>query len=871
MTRWLTLLIVASLCSSALSNGKGKGKEKEKPAAKDVASCRMKGKSVEDCRTELNVTAPADAKGKAKADVEDKARAQKGLKTALGDSISNCSDSKDECTKKAKQAMANLTGKTPTEAEFKAEIQKAGAKKASDKIKDCIKNLGSKPDKDKMKECVLSDAAKDAMAAISGENKSKISDRDLMKSFKKNMITTVAEELKTCLDSADNSTAKKACYKKDDLKALIAGAEGKAVDKIKTSDMRAYFKKNAQDDAWAMLKSCNKSAMDACKEAAKQELAAALGKNGSEVTDEMLEMESSKAMINELNDKMSTCLQDAGSDKAKKKKCRTSLVKESLKNSRVGGSKKEPTKADVAVALKRAAKQKAQEVSESCTKTRAECMKLLKTQMESLGQNVSDVELERLNTEGAKEAAKSAAKACAEAKKEDKDATCEDPFEKFLSYQKKAKSGNAKKAKAEERKLKEELSKSLKKDAMRVCFESANKTEADACLAGLANESNDVSEDLFKDLPSKVKEAKKKRAQRDAKLELVGERFHECMKEAENQTESDACMDDMKSKMNIAGIGEDSKMIAMRFRGKMIRDAAKNCESKDRKACLEQMKEELKKTGVKPRAFATIKRIGAVKASAETWVACKEGSNNSEADCDGLANETLREQSGAQGDVWDEMKDKVKTLAGNLMNGTETELKSLPRIAVEVETSGTECNANASAALVQKVANTTEVKAANVTAAEVRSTGCAVIFEKATYRAEVPTKKLNASGIANLSDSIAIELSNIQLVAGRRLLITDARRLAAISNTYADQAVEECAVGDASCGQAPTPTPTPSQGPGPSPTPSPDGTAPSPTPNGGAPSPTPNDGTNLISGCSPIHYREMMLYLSVLISGFFVL
>eukprot|EP00928_Gymnodinium_smaydae_P034861 TRINITY_DN2461_c0_g2_i1.p1 TRINITY_DN2461_c0_g2~~TRINITY_DN2461_c0_g2_i1.p1 ORF type:complete len:866 (+),score=220.47 TRINITY_DN2461_c0_g2_i1:60-2657(+) len=865
MTRWLRILIVASLFSSALSKANSNSKaEDKKPAAKDMASCRMKGKSLEECRTDLNVTAPADANAKAQADVEDKAQALKGLKDALGDSMSNCSSSKDECNKKAKEAMANLTGKAPTEAEFKAELQKAGAKKASDKSKDCIKNLGSKPDKDKVKECVLSDDAKDAMAATSGQNKSQISEGDLIKGFKKNMITTVADELKTCLDSAGNNTAKKACYEKDDLKALIAGAEGKAVDKIKASDMREYVNKNAQDDAWAMLKSCNKSAMDACKKAAKQELAAALGKNGSEVTDELLEMESSKAMISELNDKMSTCLRDAGADKDAKKKCRTTLVTESLQNARVGGSGKTFTKADVAVALKRAANQKAQEVSESCTKTRVECMKLLKTQMESLGQNVSDVELERLNMEGAKEAAKSAAKACAEAKKEDKNATCEDPFEKFLTYQKKVKSGNAKKAKAEEKKLKDELSKSLKKDAMRVCFESANKSEADACLTGLANESNDVSEDLFKDLPPKIKEAKAKRAQREAKLELVGERFHECMKEAENKTESDACMDDMNSKISVAGIGEDSEKIAMRFQGKMIRDAANNCESKDRNACLEQMKEELKKIGVKPRAFATIKRIGAVKACAETWVACKEDSNNTEADCNGLANETLREQSGAEGDFWDEMEDKVKTLAGNLLNGTETELKSLPFVAVEVETNGTECKDSASSALVQKVANTTEVKAANVTATEVRGAGCEVIFDKATYRAEVPTKKLNASAIANLSDNIVSALSNASLVAGR-LLRAGLRRLAAVSNTYADQAVEECAVGDSSCGQAPTQAPN--QGPT---------TAPSPVPNGEvskapSPTPTPDDGLNLISGCSPIHYSEMMVYLSVLIPGLFVL
>eukprot|EP00928_Gymnodinium_smaydae_P012250 TRINITY_DN1444_c0_g1_i3.p1 TRINITY_DN1444_c0_g1~~TRINITY_DN1444_c0_g1_i3.p1 ORF type:complete len:869 (+),score=244.34 TRINITY_DN1444_c0_g1_i3:62-2668(+) len=836
----------ASNSSNASTKPSPKPKPKPKPVgkklppAKAMAKCRMSGKSLQQCRKELGIAAPATAKGRQKADVEAKAQALKGLKNALGDSMSNCTGSKDDCKKQAKEAMANLTGKVPTEAEFKAALRKAGAKKAADETKECIKKLGNKPKKEDVRKCVLSDAAKNAMASASGEDKSKFSDEDILKGFKKNMISTVAEELKTCLESAANKGAKNACYKKDDLKALIAGAEGKSVDKIKTADLRGYFQKSAREDAWAMLKSCNASAMDACKESAKQQLALALGKNESEITDRMLQMEASKAMTNELNDKMSSCLEDAGSDKAKQKRCRTAVIRESLMGARVGGSKKALTKADVAMALKNAAKQKAQEVSESCTKTRKECMALLKTQMAALGQTVSKVELERLNTAGAKEAAKNAAKACAEAKKEDPDATCEDPFEKFLAYQKKTKSSNPKKAKAEERRLKEELSISLKKDAMKVCFELATKAEADTCLADLKKESSSASDDLFKNVSSKVKAAKEKRAERKAALELVGERFHECMKEAQagNQTEADACTEDLKSKISVAGIKGDAKALAKRFRAKMVRDAAKSCDSADRKACLQQMKEELTKTGVKARAFAAIRKIGAVKESAETWVACKEDSANTDADCDGLANETLREQTGAKGDIWAKMGDKVKRLAGNLLNGTETELRTLKLVSVEAETSGTECKDSASTAFVAKIADATEVKAAKVTAAEVINGGCELVFDKATYRAEVPTKELDTDAISKMSDNIASELANASL-AGGRLLGADVRRLEAVSNTYADQAVEECAVGDTSCGTAPTPTPAPTA-------------------------------SNIISGSTPVSCSSALLGLLTLLAGAFV-
>ena len=92
------------------------------------------------------------------------------------------------------------------------------------------------------------------------------------------------------------------------------------------------------------------------------------------------------------------------------------------------------------MALHEAGKEKAREISQDRQDSRAECMERVKeAAAKAMGkrkEDLTDMDVEKLNMEGTKEAAKAAAVACYETKKVIASATCEDPFEKFMETRK---------------------------------------------------------------------------------------------------------------------------------------------------------------------------------------------------------------------------------------------------------------------------------------------------------------------------------------------------------------------------------------------------------------------------------------------------
>eukprot|EP00928_Gymnodinium_smaydae_P032523 TRINITY_DN23532_c0_g1_i1.p1 TRINITY_DN23532_c0_g1~~TRINITY_DN23532_c0_g1_i1.p1 ORF type:complete len:872 (+),score=247.69 TRINITY_DN23532_c0_g1_i1:68-2683(+) len=784
-----TLEKTISDVSKNVSERLGEGGKKIDNAVEMMANCTKGGTSLEECRKSLG-GGILDRLEEKKAALMKKLKLVEGAPSALGDTMKSCKDSKDVCLRKAKAAMEKLLGKNVTKADVVEALEKAGAGKASEDIRKCIQGASNEQSK---RECRLNDAARELMAAASGKRKEDITDFDLRKGFKQNTVLEVASEVKGCLDSASDAAAKKACFHNDAIKEKIAGAEGKAKTMITDSEMRQYFMKGARDSVLTMLESCSEEDMESCKQQAKEELAKLEGRNVSSLSDTMLELEAKGAMIRSLGDKMRACAEDAG-DKAAAKQCRTELVKSSL-NKAMLGKGKGVSNVEVAMAMADVAKEKAKEIGENCKLSRSECMKLLKEEMAtSLGANVSDMEIERINLEGAMEAAKNVAKACAGAKKEDPSATCDSPFKKFEALNRRQASSDAKRRGADENLLKGEIAKGLKKDAMKMCFESATKTDADACLASLKAEADDVTAELFKSLPAKVREAAEKRTKHAAKLELVGERFHACMKGASTSEEKTACMTDIANKTKVAGILDDPKKVAMRFRGKLVSQAASSCDASKREACLEQAKEELVKTGVKARAFGQLKKLAVIKAAAETWVACKENSTNSDDACDDLAMATLKEQSGASDGFLSENKDQVKKLAQTLLDGGETLLRKLKRVDIDVDTDGASCQE----LVADKIAAALNDGIKSIDTAKTAKRACDLVFGKANYGASVVplAGSDNEESIEAISDTAAATLSNNLDLNARRL---GSRRLEAVTNAYADQAVEECSASDPSC------------------------------------------------------------------------
>eukprot|EP00928_Gymnodinium_smaydae_P040149 TRINITY_DN2727_c0_g1_i1.p1 TRINITY_DN2727_c0_g1~~TRINITY_DN2727_c0_g1_i1.p1 ORF type:complete len:787 (-),score=263.03 TRINITY_DN2727_c0_g1_i1:44-2404(-) len=700
-----------------------------------------------------------------------------------------CSGSKEECRNQMKEKAKETFGKTMSKEAVAEFLRKMGASEASEEIKKC---LASASDMAAKKACKQGDAAREKMAQALGKDKSQVTDADLRKGFKDQTKQDVLEGVKQCMQSAADAKAKKACFKSDDIKDKIAGAEDKGKAAIKDSDVRQYLMKGARESALTTLENCGEADKETCKQQAKEELAQALGKNVSDIKERVLEMDAKKAMVRGLVDKVRTCIEEAGSDKVAAAKCRKDMVKSTLQSATFHGTGT-PSDTEVAMALKEAAKATAVDIKENCELSAAECMKLLKTELATLfGKNVSDMDVKRMHADGAKEAAKSAALACARAKKDDANATCDDPIEMFKSFGTKMMPANAKAKGVDKSRMKESIAKSVKKDALKACLYATTKAEADTCLADLKEEAEDITSELYRDLSPRQKEAKEKRSKNEAKVEAVGERFHACLEEASTDEAKKACKTDLTEKAKVAGLRDDPEKVALKFRGKLVSEAIGACEKSERAACLKKAKEDLVKTGVKERAFGQIKKLAAVKEAAEVWAACKENETNSDLDCDDVAKAVLEEQTGAVSEeFWTANAEKVKKLAKALVDGAETVLRKLKRVDVDAETDGSLCSNVTKASINTKLGSILSVE-------KVVERACFLLFSKASYGASlVPTAgKDDDASIEKISNDAAAELKNADLSSSRRL---GARRLESVSSVYADQAVEECSSEDASC------------------------------------------------------------------------
>eukprot|EP00435_Cladocopium_sp_Y103_P067895 s1023_g30.t1 len=387
------------------------------------------------------------------------------------------------------------------------------------------------------------------------------------------------------------------------------------------------------------------------------------------------------------------------------------------------------------------------------------------------------------------EAAKESIKSCTSAKKDNAQATCGDPLAVYAAGR-----GKGDLDESEQRRVKQELAEDLEKDDIALCLKSESREDYNKCMENL-KETDDVQDELFSGLDDKVKEAKKKRAKDDAAVDAVGDIFRSCMEEAESDEEKEECKKEIKERSEIAGITEDEDDVILKYKRNVVAESARACDASKRSECVHQAKEELVKLGLKRRAFGVVKKLADLKEAAEAFAECQEVStaDGVDATCIAAAKSTLEDLSGST-EIWsDEIQAKVQELGQALTEGREILIRKLKQVLVEAVSSAATC----SDAFLDRIIDRVMGVARNFTVPgsdrerDVTDKNCRVTFGKARYFCKVSTEDMDESETEQLSDDISEDLTTAEITVRR---LGGERRLSeTITETYADQEVEETA------------------------------------------------------------------------------
>ncbi|CAK9007977.1 Soluble guanylate cyclase gcy-35 [Durusdinium trenchii] len=773
------LILALVLCTSVLAQKRPPRRE----AQKEFAECLLTGSTNEECRSLLEGNRTRD-------EVRERLEKEKGVPLVLGELLKNCTMEMNttgsnktfqDCRKEVMDALKLLRGKDVTPEEFEAELRKVAAERVRELIEACLESASTDAAKEA---CFNSDEAKREAALLTGKDPSEFKVDDLREAVREGAARDIADAVEECRAKAANEDAKKECMKSDDFKKQIGNSRGKGSGDVKDSEVREFIEKGVLEDIWSLMENCEADKQAECLDTAKGLLADALGKSKEEISDSMLRKKLDEAMGKALGTKMRACM-EAAEDDAAKDQCKDILVQDAL-----GTRNGTQARGARTQALAKAGRSAALEVIQDCTGSREACMEILKEKAaESMGRSkddLSNMELERLNLEGAKDAAKNAAKSCRAAKDADASATCQDVIEVF-------KQGRGKDMdETESRRVKGELAKDMDKEDMKLCFDEESSKEAfESCLEML-DSSDKVKDDLFSELSEGRKNAKKKRAKDEAAVEAVGEIFKACMEEATSDTEKAECRSAMKEKSEMAGLEEDVEDVLKKYQRNVVATAARVCSSAERAQCVKAAKDELVKMGLKKRAFGLVKKLADLKAAAETYAACQETSATENTTCIELAKSTLEELSGST-DIWsDEIESKVKELGEAYLEGREVFIRKLKELAFEAVTDLLNCSEAFLDRIMDRIQNISDgFNGRNSSGPRnISDKLCRVTWGFARMVCKIHSPDLDDDEMMNLSDTIAEEVSTAELSGSRRL---EERRLATVTETYVDQEQEETA------------------------------------------------------------------------------
>ena len=488
---------------------------------------------------------------------------EKGAPRAILGTLENCTEdigkaglnvTFEDCKMQVKAMLEKLKNETVPAEELDREIWKIAGEKAKHIISTCSKAASTDAAKEA---CLSSTEALEALAKLSGRAIGSISEEELRSLFRRGAAEEISEGLRLCMGSADTDSKKKECFGSDDIRATIGESMGKGRDHVKDSDIREFLEEGVKEEIWTMLEACPEGSKESCMDAAKDMLAAVTGQAASAITSDMLSKLLKDEMASELGERMRACMDAAADNNTAKELCRTTLSADVFGVAGRGGS---PSLTEVGEALLEAGRNKAKEVSKDCQGTREECMEKLRDEaaksMGRLKEELSDMEVERLNLDGARDAAKEAARGCAAARKESASATCADATEVFASARKVPIEDDV-----DRKRIRQELVKETEKDAMRTCMDQSDKLGFDRCM-GEIQDAAEVAGELFKGLSDERKQNKEKRARDEAAIEVVGERFQLCMEASTTAEEKKACQAEMRDGAGMAGLKEDVEDVA---------------------------------------------------------------------------------------------------------------------------------------------------------------------------------------------------------------------------------------------------------------------------------------------------------------------
>lgn len=794
LVRCATVLVLATLVAA----------QRERPnreSQKEYSECLLSGGTRETCREVLGEPPEQGENGERpppRDEVQERLEAERGAPLALADQLKNCSYGEEgdtdaekreafkDCKDKALESLERLRGDKVKPEELERELEKAAEESARGIVQRCIEAATT----DSAKEaCFDSEEAKKEMAAISGRDPTEFKADDMREAMREGAERDLLEEVSNCRMKAQDEDSKKECSKpSDDMKKQIADSKGKASGDVKDSEVREFLEEGAEQDMWSIMKTCGED-RDVCLESAKEMLGTATGQERSDISDDMLARRLDNAMKDELANSMAACTR-AATDETARQRCRDTLTDELLSTA---DNRTKHSKGDKNQALKDAGKAAATDVVKDCQGTRDECLTRLREKAaESMGrrpEDLTEVEVERLNDEGSKEAAKESIKSCTSAKKDNAQATCGDPLAVYAAGR-----GKGDLDESEQRRVKQELAEDLEKDDIALCLKSESREDYNKCMENL-KETDDVQDELFSGLDDKVKEAKKKRAKDDAAVDAVGDIFRSCMEEAESDEEKEECKKEIKERSEIAGITEDEDDVILKYKRNVVAESARACDASKRSECVHQAKEELVKLGLKRRAFGVVKKLADLKEAAEAFAECQEVStaDGVDATCIAAAKSTLEDLSGST-EIWsDEIQAKVQELGQALTEGREILIRKLKQVLVEAVSSAATC----SDAFLDRIIDRVMGVARNFTVPgsdrerDVTDKSCRVTFGKARYFCKVSTEDMDESETEQLSDDISEDLTTAEITVRR---LGGERRLSeTITETYADQEVEETA------------------------------------------------------------------------------
>eukprot|EP00927_Polykrikos_kofoidii_P024553 TRINITY_DN222_c0_g1_i2.p1 TRINITY_DN222_c0_g1~~TRINITY_DN222_c0_g1_i2.p1 ORF type:complete len:726 (+),score=186.29 TRINITY_DN222_c0_g1_i2:251-2428(+) len=606
-----------------------------------------------------------------------------------------------------------------------------------------------------------------------------------------------------CIDKAPNEEAKKACRFGSKVKDAIAASSGRNSSEIDDASIAQILRERTQKNMIEKMQNC--SDRESCLNEARAAAAAGLGMKTEDIDDLDLEKNLRAAGARKFMENMKICSADAEGNQTKLDECKEASM--NMTRMFLGGDKK----SEMMDMMKQAALTAAAKARETCMEenmTKEDCetniREAIAAQYGMKPGDMTKLDVKTAIEEAAMDKARDAAAACVEAKSGKKDASCSSFFEEYA----KVKGGNKKTGvagKIDEERVKMKLAADSAASTKRLCFSKKDKQAMISCI----NQAKDVNDNLtavvFEDRDDNKISKKQKLADREASVSALGSTFADCMATATEKSQKADCKSDFEVAKEACGISWNSKAVLTSHRGKKVANAASNCDPSEAKSCRREIKDSLKDAGMEEREYRVVKLLGAIKNAAETWAACKENSET-ETECDAQSKQAYLLVSGEEDKAFSaQVKAKIRKLAQALIDGTETEVRSLKAADVAVTTNEVTCSSMTAGKVQSKVDEETGKNSSTVFG-EAGSTSCVVVDDQAEYALVVPASASATNEDIDAEASImAQKLDGISLA---RRLRSGLRRLTTTQGVSAAQSQEECSVDDAQCGNTASGTTT---------------------------------------------------------------